>query len=131
MPIVKRHETSRGSFSEWQFVPAVLEREPSPRCLVYSFGVASNDEFTNFYASRGCHVFAFDPTVHHAREWMRNVTFHPWGLRSSSADFGGIVAPAGYVSARWLWLCRWISHNPEKASIAHPSMIKAGSRRRP
>ena len=74
--------------TEWSFVPQAVDRALRSRegCLVYSFGVAKRDEFTNFYAAQGCQVFAFDPTVNHPTNWMENVTFHPWGLRSATGE---------------------------------------------
>ena len=80
--------------SEWWFVPAVLEKYRGADCLVYAFGVQHNDEFANFYASKGCEVFAFDPTVdyysaktHTAGVRRHGVTFHPWGLWSTEEGY--------------------------------------------
>ena len=59
-------------------------------CLVYAFGVAEDDPFSNAFARRGCRVFAFDPTVSHPRDWRANVTFFPWGLRSAGPSAGNM-----------------------------------------
>ena len=53
-------------------------------CLVYSFGIAEDDAYTNFMAMKGCQVYAFDPTVRHPYKWKENVLFHPWGIRNSA-----------------------------------------------
>jgi hypothetical protein len=54
-------------------------------CLVYSFGIAEEDLYTDYMASLGCSVFAFDPTVNHPNDWKPNVKFFPWGIRNSAA----------------------------------------------
>ena len=83
--IPQRFKADNRKDTEWSFVPRVLETALRSRhgCLVYSFGVAGRDEFTDFHAAQGCRVFAFDPTIDHPRAWKENVTFHPWGLRSA------------------------------------------------
>ena len=87
--IPKRFATDGHRDAEWSYQPALLHGALASRtgCIVYSFGVAQRDEFTSFYASSGCQVFAFDPTVNHSvgmHKWMRNVSFHPWGLQSTA-----------------------------------------------
>lgn len=86
--------------AEWRFVPSVLEsalRSPGG-CLVYAFGVQHRDSFTNFYATRGCEVFAFDPTVDYYSDRTHssgvrsvaphgNVTFYSWGLLSTESTY--------------------------------------------
>ena len=74
--------------TEWHYLPRAIDAALRSRdgCLVYSFGVSHRDEFTDFYAAQGCHVFAFDPTVNHPTAWKENVTFHPWGLRSATSE---------------------------------------------
>ena len=94
--------------SEWAYLPGAI----SKNCLVYAFGVvglraprtatsalwqhhhhpplppsplkANQDAFADFFASQGCQVFAFDPTVTHPTDWKPGITFHPWGLPLSS-----------------------------------------------
>jgi hypothetical protein len=50
--------------------------------------------FTNFYASQGCDVYAFDPTVsyyssraHTSGTRHNGVTFYSWGLLSTEAGY--------------------------------------------
>ena len=78
--------------SEWHYVPDVLQAVGGEPCLVYSFGVQHADEFTDFWAAMGCHVYAFDPTVDYYKAPAHsnpNVTFFRWGLISSSNDEQG------------------------------------------
>ena len=75
-PVPKRYRgdgTVHGR-TEWDYIPALLDMalNSPPGCVVYAFGVANSDEFTNFYSSAGCHVYAFDPTVEHPLHWRPN-----------------------------------------------------------
>ena len=99
-PVPKRYRgdgTPHGR-TEWNYIPALLDMAvKSPLgCVVYAFGVAGSDEFTNFYSSVGCHVYAFDPTVKHPLHWRPNVTFHPWGLRSTESSDGEVGSIGHY-----------------------------------
>lgn len=63
--------------------------EQSGECLIYNFGVGSNDRFLHHLAENHskCEIFAFDPTVNETR-WEGgaagffgpNVKFYSWGL---------------------------------------------------
>ena len=64
--------------SEWRIPETLLTT--TNNCLVYSFGVADRDVYTEEMAQRGCQVIAMDPTVKHPTNWMPNVKFYPWGL---------------------------------------------------
>ena len=57
----------------WPPVAAALAKQ---QCVVYAFGVADDDAFTNYLAGAGCHVYAFDPGADHPLNWKPNVTFH-------------------------------------------------------
>ena len=61
VPVPSKFASDGHRESEWSFQPISLLRALRSKqgCLVYSFGVANKDEFTDFYASMGCHVFAF------------------------------------------------------------------------
>lgn len=79
-PMPRTKYSGRHYFSEW-----LHPQMPQPLdCIVYSFGVSTADEFTFFWSTQGCQVYAFDPTVSHPTNWLPNVTFHPWGLRSTT-----------------------------------------------
>jgi hypothetical protein len=61
--------------------------------VAYSFGVGSDDPWTNLMAQYCRKVYAFDPTVSSYNNNYTNVIFHPWGLRSSTTeekDGGGV-----------------------------------------
>lgn len=77
--------------SEWFIdLAAIGSALSSPEgCLVYSFGIGEDDSYTNFMATKGCQVFAFDPTQLHPTDWKPNVTFFSWGIRNSH-DTGDI-----------------------------------------
>lgn len=137
MPIVGFAGTGRrsgGKVSEWRYVPAAIERHSSSidRCVVYSFGIADNDEFSNYYASQGCHVFAFDPTVEHPREWKPNITFFPWGLLSGGDDAAheefGHIGLYGSVSGELFALpeiMRRLGHVAERQAGGAPMRLAA------
>ena len=73
--------------AEWNICWDPIDRAISSRsCLVYSFGIALDDPFTNFMASAGCKVFAFDPAQKYQRDYKPNVTFHQYGLVSGIHD---------------------------------------------
>jgi hypothetical protein len=73
--------------AEWKLCwPPVQASIDAGACLVYSFGISKRDPFTEFMAQAGCTVFAFDPAVSHPMEWMPNVTFHRWGLRTGLSN---------------------------------------------
>ena len=46
------------------------------RCVVYSFGIADEDLFTDVMANMGCTVYAFDPGANHPRDYKHNVKFY-------------------------------------------------------
>jgi len=120
VPVPSKFASDGHRESEWSFQPMTLLRALRSKegCLVYSFGVADKDEFTDFYANMGCRVFAFDPTVQHHRQWQPNVTFYPWGLRSASRHEGEAqqtVAQYGRISGELLSLTtimRRLGHGP-------------------
>lgn len=70
--------------SEWHIPDNLISTTEG--CLVYSFGVADHDGYTEEMAQRGCQVFAMDPTVKHPTNWMPNVQFYPWGLANRAKD---------------------------------------------
>jgi len=73
--------------SEWHLDMQAIDqalKDKGQGCLVYSFGIAQDDPYTNFMAMKGCQVYAFDPTVRHPYKWKDNVLFHPWGIRNSA-----------------------------------------------
>jgi len=73
--------------AEWNVCWGPVARDISAgRCLIYSFGIAGDDPFTNFMALAGCQVYAFDPAQQHPRNYKPNVTFYPYGLVSGIAD---------------------------------------------
>lgn len=73
--------------AEWNICWAPIARDISAgRCVVYSFGIANDDPFTNFMASSGCTVFAFDPARQYPRNYKTNVTFFQYGLVSVMAN---------------------------------------------
>ena len=73
--------------AEWNICWDPIDRAISSRsCLVYSFGIALDDPFTNFMASAGCKVFAFDPAQKYQRDYKPNVTFYQYGLVSGIHD---------------------------------------------
>ena len=71
--------------SEWWIDRNAVEQalEAPHGCLVYSFGIGKQDSYTDYMASIGCQVFAFDPTQNHPQQWKTNVTFYSWGIRNS------------------------------------------------
>lgn len=71
--------------SEWWIDRNAVEQalEAPHGCLVYSFGIGKQDSYTDYMASIGCQVFAFDPTQNHPQQWKPNVTFYSWGIRNS------------------------------------------------
>jgi len=79
---------------EWTFCNKLHESELANECLIYNFGVGTQDTFLQTIGSKykGCQVFAFDPTVPEniwnvqggvQKVFGPNVTFRSWGL------FGG------------------------------------------
>jgi len=74
--------------SEWYVHDGLIQRalQSPDGCLVYSFGVAESDVYTEFMAQLGCQVFAMDPTVQHPTNWMPRVTFYPWGLANTASS---------------------------------------------
>ena len=86
--------------SEWSICwPPVQSAIDSGTCLVYSFGIAKSDAFTNYVAERGCTVFAFDPGVDHPLHPWKGVTFHRWGIASGAK--GGQAEERKYVSSAY------------------------------
>eukprot|EP00980_Cylindrotheca_fusiformis_P028355 scaffold22593_cov145-Cylindrotheca_fusiformis.AAC.4 len=71
--------------SEWWIDIAAIEQDlvSDTGCLVYSFGIGTDDSYTNFMAQKGCQVFAFDPTQQHPLAWKPNISFYSWGIRNS------------------------------------------------
>lgn len=84
---VSKVKATRLGGSEWFINEEIIayNLQTSGGCLVYSFGVGEWDDYTELMAKRGCHVFAFDPTVRHPTQWSSNVVFYPWGLRNSES----------------------------------------------
>jgi hypothetical protein len=78
-------------------------RPVSPPCLVYSFGIANDFAFDDYWGNFGCEVHAFDPTLPAAPPFAsKNVIFHFFGLSgeegSGAADFsdpvyGSVIHP--------------------------------------
>ncbi len=73
--------------AEWTMCwPPIAHAIAEGTCIAYAFGVASTDHFTTFMSAAGCQVFAFDPSAFHPPNWMPNVKFHHWGLKTGAAD---------------------------------------------
>ena len=70
----------------WDPIQKDLEKN---ECIVYSFGIAADDPFTNFMDQAGCQVFAFDPAQQHPEDYKPNTKFYPYGLVSGIGDEGG------------------------------------------
>lgn len=69
--------------SEWHYCDNVVQEalQRPDGCLVYTFGFDDRDTFSEHAASRGCTVFAFDPTVTHPQNYAPRIQFHSVGLK--------------------------------------------------
>jgi hypothetical protein len=71
--------------AEWNICwPSVAKAIRSRTCIVYSFGVADSDPFTEFMATTSCQIFAFDPGVDHPLHYANNTLFYHWGLTTGA-----------------------------------------------
>ncbi|XP_076467955.1 putative methyltransferase-like protein 24 isoform X1 [Babylonia areolata] len=80
--------------------------EVSAPCLVYSFGIAYDFAFDDFFGNKGCDVFSFDPsmdTPDHRRS--RQVMFYQIGLGGEDTDRFEARLDS-YVKTRALWKMR-------------------------
>lgn len=68
-------------------------------CLVYSFGIADDFAFDDYWGNFGCEVHAFDPTLRNRPAFKSpNVVFHFSGLTGGKDSGADKFSDAGYGS---------------------------------
>ena len=73
--------------AEWNICWGPITQDiAASRCIVYSFGIANDDPFTNFMDEAGCQVLAFDPAQQYPRDYKPNTKFYPYGLVSGMSN---------------------------------------------